>query len=122
MFADTLSVSGDDVCGFVCIVSSPLRKRRVRAQVYHGDEDGVAHITWRERRGRECIIVIREQLTVAHTTQLKAIMKLPSLAWSSTASLVLSFSLFLYVSPSSFAPCPLSPLHWALAPGMVFAG
>lgn len=50
VFADSLSVSGDDVCGFVCIVASPFRKQRVRAQVYHGDEDWVAHITQWERK------------------------------------------------------------------------
>lgn len=50
----SLSVSGDDVCGFVCIVSSPSPPEalRVRAQVYHGDEDGVAHIMLRERKTR----------------------------------------------------------------------
>ena len=53
MYLPILSPSpGDDVCGFVCIMSSLLRKQRVRAQVYHGDEDGVAHIMQRERKTR----------------------------------------------------------------------
>lgn len=54
MFVDTLSVSGHDVCGFVCIVSSLDPSGNVfHAQVYHGDEDGVVHITQRERGRRE---------------------------------------------------------------------
>lgn len=116
LFVDTLSVSGHDVCGFVCIVSSPDPSGSMfHAQVYHGDEDGVAHITQRQRKTRagECIIVIREQLTVAHTTQLKAIMKLPSLAWSSLYGLFLSLSsLRIFLS----ALWPLSPFHCMLAP------
>lgn len=91
-----------------------LRKRGGgRAQVYH--EDRVVHITHSEKRRRECIIVIREQLTVAHTTQLKAIMKLPSLAcfiYTHTYSLSLSLLPSLFsASPSSSGPCPLSPFH-----------
>lgn len=116
----SLSVSGDDVCGFVCIVSSPSPPEalRVRAQVYHGDEDGVAHIMLRERKTRAGVYH-RNKGTADSGTYYAAKSNYEA-AISRVEFYGLFRSLSLYVSPSSFAPCPLSPFHWALAP--IFAG